>query len=155
PVANQALEKLVTLQSIYNIPFLFLTNGGGILEHLKSEKLQKIFSVLKNKISEENFILSHTPWKLISNMYKEKMCMYLCRNKRFGEEIMKNYGFIKIIYFDDYCEKVKFLLPSKYKQNLEVKKLRDQILSDKNLQVKIDSIFVLESPADWQSALQI
>lgn len=54
PSTKKALERLKT----QNIPFILLTNGGGVDEKTKARRLS---SAIGTKIDEKQVILAHTP----------------------------------------------------------------------------------------------
>ena len=79
PRAVEAVKLLVASQ----IPFVFVTNGGGITEASKAKELTKKLEV---KVLEEQIILSHTPFKYVAAGYKEE-CL----------QVAASYGFTKAV----------------------------------------------------------
>ena len=49
-----------------DIPFIILTNSGGLPEEVRAESLSKRLGV---KISTEQFVQSHTPLQLLTSEY--------------------------------------------------------------------------------------
>jgi hypothetical protein len=78
------------------IPHIFLTNGSGKPEQARVEQLSII---LKNPISTEQFIQSHTPMRALADYYKTVLIFggegYKCR------EVAKQYGFEDIAVPND------------------------------------------------------
>lgn len=58
------------------IPYLFMTNGGGVLEEIKAQEISDVFFPgLPQKIRASQVQLSHTPMKALLSEYKDKQIL--------------------------------------------------------------------------------
>lgn len=64
-----AKESLKILKE-KEIPFIFLTNSGGMTEKEKKEQYEKIF---EEKFEESQVIMAHTPLKTLENLKNERI----------------------------------------------------------------------------------
>jgi HAD superfamily hydrolase (TIGR01456 family) len=65
PGSDTAIRQMQKLK----IPFMFMTNGGGVTEKMKAEELTAILK-LDEPITEEQICLSHTPMRLLVEKFK-------------------------------------------------------------------------------------
>lgn len=74
PGAHEALRYL----NHHRIPFILLTNGGGKTEAARVKELSEKLDV---PLTEENFVQSHTPFKLLAvdgvKSYKDRTILVL------------------------------------------------------------------------------
>ena len=84
PPAHQALTSLQKA----SIPFIFLTNGGGVKEEQKAHDLNYKFN---NSFFTDQFILAHTPFKQYSNLHGNKRVLVI--GKTDCLEVARSYGF--------------------------------------------------------------
>lgn len=84
--AKQTLEML----QANSIPFILLTNGGGLseLDHAKRLGLRLTMS-----IDEEQFVQSHTPFKNFVEQYKDDWIVVLGGHGSAVKELAATYGF--------------------------------------------------------------
>lgn len=88
PGAKQALE---TLQANF-IPFILLTNGGGMTEASHAERVGKRLDM---QIEESQFVQSHTPFKMFVDQYKDEWILVLGGHRHTVKELAAKYGFNK------------------------------------------------------------
>lgn len=81
PRAVLALEKA-------NIPYIFVTNGGGFTEAAKAAKLSHQLGV---PVSEDQMLLSHTPYKDLVPLYADQRVLII--GSEGCEQVAKSYGF--------------------------------------------------------------
>lgn len=81
----QGAEEALKLLNSNNIPYIFVTNGGGVTEAKKAIELSNKFDI---KIIEDQILLSHTPYKDYVSVYKDKRVLIIG-----SIEVAKNYGF--------------------------------------------------------------
>ncbi|KAK8061862.1 hypothetical protein PG994_008228 [Apiospora phragmitis] len=101
PEGKRALEILNGDNELgIKIPHIFLTNGSGKPEKARCEQLSKI---LKNPVSTEQFIQSHTPMSALAEYYSTVLVVggegYKCR------EVAEQYGFKDIVVPNDIEER--------------------------------------------------
>lgn len=101
-----AAESLQLLQQ-YQIPFVFVTNGGGDLEAKKAQTLAAKFNI---PVTAEQVILSHTPMKQYASMYKQKRVMLVGHHKEQNLQVFQSYGYDNVEYLDDFIANHPYLV---------------------------------------------
>ncbi|CAG8957655.1 hypothetical protein HYFRA_00010522 [Hymenoscyphus fraxineus] len=129
------------------IPHIFLTNGSGKPEAARCAQLSRI---LKNPVSTEQFIQSHTPMSALSEYYETVLVVggenYQCR------EVAKQYGFKDIVVPNDI-----------YAANETIAPLREHFTAEQRAtssprdfsKVRINAILVFSDSRDYATDLQI
>eukprot|EP01138_Halocafeteria_seosinensis_P002120 gb/GECG01002170.1/.p1 GENE.gb/GECG01002170.1/~~gb/GECG01002170.1/.p1 ORF type:complete len:389 (+),score=43.01 gb/GECG01002170.1/:1-1167(+) len=87
PGAYEALDKL----DAYQIPYIFLTNGGGVSE---AKKAQQLSEVLGKEISDRQVIVSHTPLRALVPELKNRKVLVI-GYKQSLQVAREEYGFRK------------------------------------------------------------
>jgi len=136
PGATAALKKLQK----HKIPFVFVTNGGGMLEGTKAKDLEKKLGI---KVKEENVMLSHTPFKEAAKEYADKRVLVLGHDG--CEGIAKKYGFKKVVSAHQLHAEMPTLYPRKPKS----------VSPPDHLPEKVAAVFVFHDPLDWALEAQI
>ena len=144
-----AHESLSYLQS-REIPFVFLTNGGGVPEKVKCSELNKLLNSGNNTSFQENqVILSHTPMKELVEKYENQLVLVVGCKDYIG--VAKEYGFKKIITVNDFLHLDGSLYPFRKYENLDAKDLT----SDLALHERVAAILILHDPTDWAPEIQV
>lgn len=90
-ILPETIQTFQLLESL-KIPFIFLTNGGGIPEKQKALELSRKFNIT---IKEEQIVLGHSPMKSVAEKFKNDIVLII------GSDTCKNvaysYGFKKPI----------------------------------------------------------
>jgi HAD superfamily hydrolase (TIGR01456 family) len=92
PQAKTALQLLNTRQ----IPYIFLTNGGGVTE---SQKASELSSKLGMEIQTDQVVLSHSPMKRLVEKYRTKPVLIV--GGRECKAVARSYGFEKAVLSAD------------------------------------------------------
>ncbi|CUS15418.1 unnamed protein product [Tuber aestivum] len=139
PSAKRALAKLQE----NDIPFILLTNGGGISEAARCEDLS---SKLDFPIAPSQLIQSHTPVKGFAEVYETVLVVggegENCR------KVAEEYGFKNVFIPEDFyatdpgISPFSTSLPPEYARNVP-------------RGTKIDAIFVFNDPRDWALNAQL
>lgn len=82
-----AKESLKLLKE-KKIPFIFLTNSGGMTEKEKKEQYEKIF---EQDFEERQVIMAHTPLKTLNHLKNERV-LVIGASKIQNEKILKRFG---------------------------------------------------------------
>ncbi|KAM0276955.1 hypothetical protein ACHAQH_006240 [Verticillium albo-atrum] len=93
-----AKDTLQTLQALH-IPFIFLTNGGGLTEKAHVEKLRIKLGL--EMLDEEQFVQSHTPYRQLLPEYGEKTILVLGGHSNNVRDLAHAYGFKKVVTSSD------------------------------------------------------
>mmetsp|Transcript_2906 Transcript_2906/g.4175 ORF Transcript_2906/g.4175 Transcript_2906/m.4175 type:complete len:327 (+) Transcript_2906:171-1151(+) len=139
PGARQALNSLIQAE----VPFAFMTNGGGISERQKCEDLRQIIGA---DIHEEQIVLAHTPMQELAKEYSDRKVMVLgCRNEL---QVAKEYGFNRVVSPQAYCAQHQDIYP--------FRKL-DPALgeADRFRNDPVEAVIIMHDPVDWHLELQV
>lgn len=88
PFAKATLERLNRL----GIPFIILTNGGGVKESLKAAQISDRLGI---KIHERQLCLSHTPMRSLVDKYKNELMLVV--GPESCKDVAKSYGFTNVL----------------------------------------------------------
>ncbi|KXX79087.1 Cat eye syndrome critical region protein 5 [Madurella mycetomatis] len=147
PEGKQVLEMLNGDNQLgIRIPHIFLTNGSGKPELARTEQLSKI---LRNPISTEQFIQSHTPMRALAEYYRTVLVVggegYRCR------EVAEQYGFKDIIVPNDIVAWDTSIAPYRVFTEEERASSRPRDFT----KVNIDAIMVFSDSRDYATDMQI
>lgn len=150
-----AAQTIATLQKD-GIPFIFLTNGGGLTEEVHTEKLA---SRLDLSLDARQFVQSHTPYRDLVDKYADKPILVLGGTAEQIRDVARAYGFRKVITSADIFLEDQSLHPF---PELTGKTLKDhgrrwdEIGLDAPInKTPIEAILVWSSPRDWCLDLQL
>ncbi|KAF1841933.1 HAD-superfamily hydrolase [Cucurbitaria berberidis CBS 394.84] len=128
------------------IPHIFLTNGSGKPEEARVAQLS---SILKNPISTEQFIQSHTPMRALADYYKTVLVVggegYKCR------EVAEAYGFQDIVVPNDIIAWDPTIAPYRVFTDEERATSRPRDFS----KINIEAIMVFSDSRDYATDMQI
>lgn len=140
--ANRAVRRL----QIANIPFCFVTNGGGLLEAAKAKELR---SKLNIDISDSQVIVCHTPFRQLANVYKHKKVVVVGREACLS--VASSYGLNRTVGAQELSNTIPYLLPTR-------KSSCSSSLSANNIHKKLSEMsacFVFHDPVDWSLEMQL
>jgi HAD superfamily hydrolase (TIGR01450 family) len=100
-----AAESLRKLQD-QNLPFVFVTNGGGKLEAEKAAELTKKLGLT---IQPDQIVLSHTPFQDYVAQYSDKNVLVIGNSKCC--DVARTYGFTRPVSPVDVCFKWPTIYP--------------------------------------------
>lgn len=133
PIALRKLQK-------HGIPYIFVTNGGGMMESTKAKDLEKKLG-LDN--AQGKVLLSHTPYKELAREYSNRRILVL------GHEgcvdIAHDYGFKKVVTARQLHAETPTIYPRKPKT----------VQSPSHPSEKVAAIFVFHDPLEWALEMQI
>eukprot|EP00854_Cymbomonas_tetramitiformis_P006116 gene6115-7340_t len=94
PSAGPAIRKLLALQ----VPFVVLTNGGGMLESARSELLSR---KLDAEFKPSQIIQSHTPMRQLVEEHAEDNVLLVGKRYENLKAVAASYGFKKVTTVED------------------------------------------------------
>jgi len=147
PEGRRALEILNGDNELgIKIPHIFLTNGSGKIEKARCEQLSKI---LRNPVSTDQFIQSHTPMSALSEYYSTVLVVggegYRCR------EVAEQYGFRNIVVPNDIIAWDPTVAPYRVFTDEERATSRPRDFT----KICIEAILVFSDSRDYATDLQI
>ena len=134
--AEQAIREL----SIRNIPFIFITNGGGMEEAAKAFELSK---KLNTTITADQVLLCHTPFRSLVSKYEKSRILVIGRDECIS--VAKNYGFQDVVNPGNIFLQKPNMLP--------VRKTVSPSQSDDG--VAISAAFIFHDSVDWTLDMQV
>ncbi|KAG0171046.1 hypothetical protein DFQ30_001602 [Apophysomyces sp. BC1015] len=81
-----------------SIPYVLLTNGGGMTEANKAAQISQMLDV---EIHPEQVVLSHSPMRQLAQKYKEKQVLIVGGKGLACYEVAKGYGFDRVVVPED------------------------------------------------------
>ncbi|KAI1302549.1 hypothetical protein EDD11_005595 [Mortierella claussenii] len=145
PQTRRALELLWE----NNVPYIFLTNGGGLRETEKAEELSKKLGV---PVNAEHLIVSHSPMRALVPKYKDSNVLVVGGVGSSCKHVALDYGFKHVVTPEEIhavrpsvcpistCEARSVPLSKEYLQNVEK---------------PIDAVMVFHDSGDWGRDLQL
>ena len=149
-----AKETLSMLQE-HNIPFIFLTNGGGRTEEDHAVHLGQQLGL---QFSGDQFVQSHSPFRALVPTLKDATVLVLGGIGHKNCEVAKAYGFNNVITSSDiFCEEPAICPFADLTElrHLATGKDLSCVPRTSEGQLKIDAIFVFSNSQDWGLDLQL
>ncbi|KAL7228764.1 hypothetical protein ACSBR2_007457 [Camellia fascicularis] len=153
----QSLRRLYGDSGTLKIPFLFLTNGGGIPESRRASELSDLLGV---KILPSQVVQGHSPFKGLLKRFENELIV--ATGKGEPALVMSEYGFKKVLSLDEYAAYFDNIDPvSQYKNwtteqafnrcNISMDLVpRYNVFSD-----RVKAAFVISDPVDWGRDIQV
>ncbi|KAF7536192.1 hypothetical protein G7054_g4750 [Neopestalotiopsis clavispora] len=142
-----ARETIQLLQK-KNIPFIFLTNGGGKTEEKHVEQLGQRLDL---HLTAANFVQSHTPFYDLVPKYKDETILVLGGHGDQIRDLAHAYGFSKVITSSDLVAEWPHIHPFPEM----TKEHHSSHGRPTGTTPKVAAILVWSSPRDWCLDLQI
>jgi HAD superfamily hydrolase (TIGR01456 family) len=146
PGAREALRMLQDAK----VPFIFLTNGGGLTEKAHVANLS---TRLNMSLDEKQFVQSHSPFHDLVPLYKDKTILCLGGHGDQIRDLAQEYGFQNVITSSDLMAEWEHIhpFPEMTKEHHSSYGVRSGILHE----TEIAAILVWSSPRDWCLDLQV
>ncbi|TGZ83922.1 HAD-superfamily hydrolase [Ascodesmis nigricans] len=147
PGASQTLHTLNRL----SIPYLLLTNGGGLSE---SKRVSDLSTLLSTNLSVSQFVQSHTPFQLLRSSHSTILVVGGTRDN--CRQVARDYGFENVLIPGDIFASHPGVAPF---SNIDIYK--DFVLPSAGSEkdgvkgTKVDAVFVFNDPRDWALDIQV
>ncbi|KAJ3119289.1 hypothetical protein HK101_007239, partial [Irineochytrium annulatum] len=145
PAAVRALRRL----NEKRVPFVLLTNGGGVTERVKAEELQGKFGCPR-PITEHQVVLAHSPMRRLAKLYADKPVLVL--GKDTCKDVALSYGLNHPILAEEIYSHTPSIwpfrrppLPPPFQPSPPIDLTRDRIAA----------ILLLHDSCDWGRDAQI
>ncbi|CAG8501057.1 10024_t:CDS:10 [Diversispora eburnea] len=149
PETKPALQFLNGENSLNKkIPFILLTNGGGITEEKKAQQLSKM---LDFPIKSCQIVLAHSPMKELVPIYYDAEILIVGGKNDNCRIVAENYGFKKVVLPSDILAWNPRIWPFSEVREEDLKWIRKRDFSN----VKIEAVMVFHDSRDWGRDLQI
>ncbi|KAL9165792.1 hypothetical protein ABFS82_06G193700 [Erythranthe guttata] len=159
PIGNssRALRRLYDDSGALKIPFLFLTNGGGIPEARRAVELSNILEV---NILPSQVVQGHSPFRNLLKRYENEFIV--ATGKGEPAVVMSEYGFKQVVSLDEYATHFNNIDPvAQYKkwstrQELNCTRNSEKTVSNHiDYSQKVKAAFVVSDPVDWGRDIQV
>ncbi|GKB70265.1 putative hydrolase family protein [Tanacetum coccineum] len=159
PIGNSpnALKRLYNHSGSLRIPYLFLTNGGGIPESRRAFDLSKLLGVT---IDPVQVVQGHSPFKNLLKRFENELIV--ATGKGEPALVMSEYGFKKVISLDEYASFFNSIDPlSPYKTWTTKQPFHEQRSSSESVpdfdvtSERVKAAFVVSDPVDWSRDIQV
>ncbi|KAF8023529.1 hypothetical protein BT93_F0899 [Corymbia citriodora subsp. variegata] len=155
--SSQALRRLYDDSGVLKVPFVFLTNGGGIPESKRALELSQLLGV---NISPAQVLQGHSPFRNLLSRYENELIV--ATGKGDPALVMSEYGFKKVLSIGEYASCFNNIDPvSQYKAwtNDNVfclsSCLKDLGPNCDVLSERVQAAFVISDPVDWGRDIQV
>ncbi|KAI8097266.1 HAD-like domain-containing protein [Halteromyces radiatus] len=128
------------------VPFVLLTNGGGMTEAAKANQVSNLIDV---EISPDQVILSHSPMQMLTKKYKEKRVLVVGGKGKICADLAKGYGFDNVVTPQDLHHWNNSLWP--YSQPKDITEAAYQDYST----LPIEAVMMFHDSFDWGRDLQV
>lgn len=147
-----ASESLRLLQES-KIPFIFLTNGGGLTE---ADHVALVGQRLGLQLEEEQFIQSHTPFRAVVPELADKTILVLGGVGDQIRNVARAYGFKHVVTSSDIYGAYPSIYPfADLTSSSHTTNSQPLPLSSPADPLQISAIFIFSSPRDWGLDLQL
>ncbi|GAB1291228.1 Haloacid dehalogenase-like hydrolase domain-containing 5 [Apodemus speciosus] len=142
PAALEAFSRLVNSQGQLQVPVVFVTNAGNILQHNKAEELS---ALLGCKVDPDQVILSHSPMKNFPQYHNKQM---LVSGQGPLLENARALGFQNVVTVDE----LRLAFPELDMVDLQ---RRPKTMRLRNDFPAIEGVLLLGEPVRWETNLQL
>ncbi|KAF2938679.1 mitochondrial hydrolase YKR070W isoform X2 [Oryza sativa Japonica Group] len=153
----QAIRRLYSEDGTLKIPFLFLTNGGGVPEHKRAQELSELLGV---NISPAQVVHGSSPYKELVNRFENDLIIAVGKGE--PAAVMVDYGFRKVLSIDEYSSYFGDIDPlAPFKKWIVQQPDNINLMSEKVhpsydvFEERVKGVFVVSDPVDWGRDLQV
>lgn len=134
------------------VPYVFLTNGGGVPESKRASELSKLLGV---KILSSQVIQGHTPFKQLLKSFENELIVAVGKGE--PATVMSEYGFKNALSIDEYAACFDSIDPlASYKKwTTEQNAYRSSISKGDSCLQRVQAAFVVSDSVDWSRDLQV
>ncbi|KAG0006809.1 hypothetical protein BGZ65_003356 [Modicella reniformis] len=132
-----------------NVPYIFLTNGGGLPESEKAEKLSKQLGI---PVNPEHLILSHSPMRALVPTFRDSNVLIVGGTGSDCKHVALHYGLRNVVT----PEEIHAVHPSVCPiSSCEVRPVPLGTEYLKNVGKPINAVMVFHDSVDWGRDLQL
>ncbi|KAI3731042.1 hypothetical protein L1987_62225 [Smallanthus sonchifolius] len=153
----KALRRLYDDSGSLKIPYLFLTNGGGIPESRRASELSQLLGV---NIDPIQVVQGHSPFKNLLTRFENELVV--ATGKGEPAVVMSEYGFKKAVSLEEYATYFNSIDPlSPYKTWTTKQPCNEQRISSESVpsfdvtSERVKAAFVVSDPVDWSRDIQV
>ncbi|CAH8380777.1 unnamed protein product [Eruca vesicaria subsp. sativa] len=149
-----ALRRLYDDSGALKIPFLFLTNGGGLPESKRASDMTHLLGV---PVSPLQMVQAHSPFRKLANRFGNELVV--AAGKGEPAAVMSNYGFKNVVSLDEYAsyfDNIDPLAPyKKWMTGQDVHKETTTKSRENVTSERVQAAFIVSDPVDWSRDIQV
>lgn len=149
-----ALKKLYDHSGYLRIPYVFLTNGGGVRESKRAVELSELFGV---KVLPSQVLHGHSPFRQLINRFENDFIVAVGKGE--PAAVMSDYGFKNVISMDDYALCFDDIDPLAPHKKWTVERVSEQSISiERRNYVRsqnVRAVFIVSDSVDWGRDIQV
>lgn len=151
------MRKLYDAEGRLKIPYVFLTNGGGIPEAKRASELSELLGI---NVSPSQVLQGHSPFRQLVNRFEDKLVVAVGKGE--PASVMSEYGFKNVISIDEYAscfENIDPLAPYK-KWTTKLADTQNPKFDESGPRVdvfseRVEAAFIVSDPVDWSRDIQV
>uniref|UniRef100_A0A7N0UKU2 Uncharacterized protein n=1 Tax=Kalanchoe fedtschenkoi TaxID=63787 RepID=A0A7N0UKU2_KALFE len=152
--SQKALAKLYEDNGALKVPYVFLTNGGGVTESKRASDLSSILGV---DILPSQVIQGHSPFKKLAKRFENDLVV--AAGKGEPAEVMYEYGF-NAVSIDEYAscfDNIDPLAPYKIwgVRQTDPKPASRKVSKGDIMSQRVKAAFIVSDPVDWSRDIQV
>ncbi|KAG5566838.1 hypothetical protein RHGRI_002398 [Rhododendron griersonianum] len=134
------------------VPYVFLTNGGGVPESKRALELEKQLGV---NILSSQVIQGHTPFKQLVKRFEKELVIAVGKGE--PAVVMSEYGFKNVLSIDDYASCFDNIDPLGHFKKWTTGNVSDQINTIRSsvCSQRVQAAFVVSDSIDWSRDIQV
>ncbi|KAK9127227.1 hypothetical protein Syun_016024 [Stephania yunnanensis] len=155
--SRQALKRLYDECGTLRVPYVFLTNGGGIPETKRARQLSALLEV---SILPSQVIQGHSPFRLLLNRFLDKLIVAVGKGE--PAQVMSEYGYRRVLSIDEYASYFDNIDPVSQYKTWASKTTYDADMKSKAMVPRYDvfservqAAFIVSDPYDWSRDIQV
>ncbi|KAK8677287.1 hypothetical protein V6N13_142834 [Hibiscus sabdariffa] len=150
----QALRRLYGDSGELSVPYLFLTNGGGVPETKRAKELSELLGV---NIMASQVVQGHSPFRNLLKKFENELI--IATGKGDPALVMSEYGFKKVLSLEEFASYFENIDPvSQYKKWTTMPLSNRKAPSVPRYDVSSERVmaaFVVSDPVDWGRDIQV
>ncbi|CAI9778807.1 unnamed protein product [Fraxinus pennsylvanica] len=155
--SSRALQRLYDDSGNLRIPYVFLTNGGGVPESKRAAELTKLLDV---NILASQVIQGHSPFKQLVKRYENELVIAVGKGE--PATVMSEYGFKNVLSVDEYAMYFENIDPLVQYKNWTQKLTGNHnglpremaAINDPSSQ-RVKAVFIVSDSVDWSRDIQV
>ncbi|KAG0195947.1 hypothetical protein BGX28_000335 [Mortierella sp. GBA30] len=145
PQTRRALELLQE----NNVPYIFLTNGGGVRESEKAAQLTKKLGI---QVNPDHLIVSHSPMRALVPKYKDSNVLVVGGTGNACKEVAEYYGFNQVFTPKELHDFSPSVCPTSTCTAAPVPVDKSVV---QRIEKPVDAVMVFHDSEDWGRDLQV
>ncbi|KAJ8563548.1 hypothetical protein K7X08_032000 [Anisodus acutangulus] len=154
----RALKRLYDDSGTLKVPYVFLTNGGGVPESKRAKELGRLLDV---NILPLQVIQGHTPFKQLMRRFENELVVAVGKGE--PAEVMSEYGFKNVVSIDEYASYFDNIDPlAQYKKWTDKQQDANQNSKPKHIALsndpcsqRVQAVFIVSDSVDWSRDIQV